>query len=85
MSDIIPSAGNQMTKAIKDSLGLETSNAEDLKIKFGFKECKENELAYKEFALIAIKKDISLLSDNNISKESKSRIFNNHRLYFENN
>lgn len=42
MAVSIPLAGEQLTEAVKSKLGLEKAEAEALKIKFGFKEGKEN-------------------------------------------
>jgi len=44
MSISIPVAGDQMTEAIKTKLKIEKSEAESLKIKFGFKEIKTNKI-----------------------------------------
>ncbi len=42
MSISIPVAGSEMTEAIKNQLNLELAEAENLKIKFGLKDTKEN-------------------------------------------
>jgi len=42
MSVTIPTAGKQMTEAIKTQLKVENIEAEALKVKFGFKESKDN-------------------------------------------
>jgi type IV pilus assembly protein PilM len=43
MSVTIPVAGDQMTEVIKSKFNIERAEAEALKIKFGFKDTKENE------------------------------------------
>lgn len=42
MSTILPLAGSQMTQAIVDKLKIETAEADNIKIKFGFKDSPDN-------------------------------------------
>jgi type IV pilus assembly protein PilM len=44
MSVIIPVAGEQMTETVKERLNMDYLEAEDLKVKFGFKESAENKV-----------------------------------------
>jgi type IV pilus assembly protein PilM len=63
MSITLPVAGEHMTLAVKESLKLETPEAEAMKVKFGFKEAKDND----------VRKSIMPVMED-ILKETKSAI-----------
>ncbi len=71
MSITIPTAGVSLTEALSDKLGLDIKEAEALKIKYGFKETKDNQI--KPIILPILE---SLLSEINTAIKYYEQTFN---------